>query len=333
MEVFSEIYLEGETRMDFVEKIKNFFRQSKKEKKDEDTSLLTKQLIQEFVFFQLTSNELEFIKKIFEEKIAKQVNRLKETESTIYLILSPHFLQKMLTSDEESSNIADSPLLINHHYQVLKELKNIHFDLDVAEEKRIEKLYHRLMTKKLWLHIEELPNLLEIAKLVNEGLKNHRYDKIIESIVGVNKSYLELPKSYRELLQEKNEEKLITALEALSKKIESELIYFKAWNSRSELKNDYSVRSIDKHFTPLMKDYLFFTLAKTSLLDLKEKQGVADQNIFQIIEYLDRIDQEFQALKMEDWLAPPSPQTSWKHRLFRMLNKKNQQIRISFEDE
>lgn len=310
-------------------------RKNSKEEKVEQKDSSESRILRDVNPFNLTTEERTLIKRVFQPSLQDLSNEFEElAEETFSLIISPHFLKTIKREESrKEKQQAFFPLVVNQDDKVLFQFESEAMELDTKDFEAVQQLYERLMNQKLQFIIEQSANLIEIGQSVNEKLNNQRFDKVMGAIDSIRKAELESAKDYKITLQEHSEATLNASIEDLYRNIDNALIYFKGWHSRDELENDYSVKMINYRFNRLMNDYLFFTLAKTSLITLKEKQNVNRFSLFDLTKDLDIVDRQFKEFNMKDWLAPPSPATSWQHRLFKLLNENHKQVVIKYDLE
>lgn len=268
---------------------------------------------------QLNQMELTVIQESLIETLDQLVKQLKaEREAPVkkLKIVLPLTFLKNISKDKKEISAGQ---IFDSEDQLIEELPLEDFKIKAEKKEFTNELYEKIMTKKLYLLIEELDSIVEIAEEFEKKLNNARYYKINHAIKELEKSYTVEDVELKNELQKYNEAKLKTSMEALYKQIQDRLDYFRAWRFRSELRNDYSIKTITKKFHYLMEDYLFFTEAKNGLINLKEKQEMDRSEIFELIEELDKIDREFKGMNLENWLNPSNSENFWQHKLFKRL--------------
>lgn len=326
-------------KMSFINRLKNFFNKSA----DEEVEAEMKQLSEEELIaiiedFELTEEEMTSLRDVFHKNLVDYLDEADEDalkEETMKLVISPAFLKEVNESDEAAKenegkeiNLHLQPKIVNAQNKILKEISFDAIEIGNKNRATILQLSDKLRTQRLYLLEKQWPQISEMADEINQSYALHRYAKVNQAIKKIKESYKLKDGEKKRKIQELSERELNSSVEALFKKIEDHLDYFRSWESREYVNHDYSVKSISQNFNQLMRDYLFYTAAKGGLVHLKNKQGMNRHALFQLSEELDRVDREFKDLKMDSWLAPANRANTWQHKLFKRLETTNKEIEI-----
>lgn len=323
--------------MSFLNRLKGFFKQSKDEEIEAKIKQLSEEeLIEAIEAFELTEEELAGLRKVFSKNLVDFLTESEDysldCEKGLRFVFPSAFLNEILRiEDDEEKKAMDPhlyPKIVNAKNKILKVIPIEEIEIEDENRESILQLSDKLRTQRLYLLEKQWPKISEIAEEINQAYAIHRYAKVNQSIKKIKESYSLPDRERKKKIQDKSEEELNSSINHLFKKVEDHLDYFRAWESRADLNNDYSVKAISRNFNQLMRDYLFYTAAKGALVHLKNKEGMNRHSLFQLTEELDQIDREFKYLKMDNWLAPTNRENSWQHKLFKRLEMTNKEITI-----
>ena len=121
------------------------------------------------------------------------------------------------------------------------------------------------------------------------------------------------------------------AIATLRLEIENNLQYFSDWERRTPIFNTYTTKTIERKFNQLMQDYLFFTNAKSALVDLKRAQGISSESLQSMTEDLRKIDRQFKDMGMRSWLPPQTKESKWQHDLMDQMEMNNARFVIEYK--
>lgn len=80
-----------------------------------------------------------------------------------------------------------------------------------------------------------------------------------------------------------------------------------------------------------MEDYLFFTNAKSALVNLKRVQGIGIDQLRLMTNDLREIDRQFKDIGIRSWLPPQTNENKWQHDLMNQMEMNNARLVIEYK--
>lgn len=177
----------------------------------------------------------------------------------------------------------------------------------------------------------QLDDIMNVAKDIAKGQIHDRYGEVYGAIRTIRQSYLEEDVQNQRQLQNSSQATLNKSIEVLKKEIEDGLSYFTKRENRSLFNNDYSLSNINKKLQKLTEDYFYFQGAKSALIELKEKQGMNRNILFEMTKDLDILDSQMTEADILSWFPPKSEKNAWQNDLLHHLDFKQARIVIEYE--
>lgn len=300
-----------------------------------------KQLLKtNFKIMPVDERQIGGLRKMFEPYVRQIV---KETESQginnekIYkAVIPPEFIEGMKNGKFKFMKANDGSLLpniVDGNNHIIKKIRVEEMELAPQHLNTINQLSDKLLNQKLDAISQQLDVIIDLAKEINQQLKNQTYAKILGAIDTIDQSKLEKRQSTRKQLQNHAQVLLNEAISVLKQEIEGAHQYFINWDKRTPYINIYSTKNLERKFNQLMKDYLFFTNAKSALVNLKRAQGIKIEDLRSMTEDLREIDRQFKDAGIRNWLPPQNNDNKWQHDLMDQMEINNAQLVIEYKVE
>ena len=273
-----------------------------------------------------TLEETQALKRIIQPAIKKFVEEIEQQgakpEKFYQAVIPPEMVEGMKNGKFKFMEANDGSLLpniVDTKNKIVKKVRIEEMELSPQNLNSVNQLSDKLLNQKLDAISDQLGVIMELAIEINKQLKNNNYAKVIGAIQTINQSYLEKGRNTRQQLQNNAQGLLNEASAVLKLEIEDALQYFKDWDKRMPLLNQYSSVQIQNRLNNLMKDYLYFTNANSALIDLKRKQGLNDEVLRLMTHDSKEIDSQLRDVGIRSWLPPQTNKNKWQHELFSQM--------------
>lgn len=285
-----------------------------------------------------TLEETQALKRIIQPAIKKFVEEIEQQgakpDKFYQAVIPPEMVEGMKNGKFKFMEATDGSLLpniVDTKNKIVKKVRIEEMELSPQNLNSVNQLSDKLLNQKLDAISDQLGVIMELAIEINKQLKNNNYAKVIGAIQTINQSYLEKSRNTRQQLQNNAQGLLNEASAVLKLEIEDALQYFKDWDKRMPLLNQYFSVQIQNRLNNLMKDYLYFTNAKSALIDLKRKQGLNDEVLRLMTHDLKEIDSQLRDVGIRSWLPPQTNKNKWQHELINQMELKYSRIIIEYK--
>lgn len=284
------------------------------------------------------SDEFRMLKRILEPAVKKAAKEIEENgikPDKIYkAVVPPEFIDGMRDGAYKFMEAKDGSLLpsiVDINNRIVKNTRLEEMKLAPKDINSVNELSDKILNRKLDNLSDQMDVIIELAIEINQQLKNKTYGKVLGALDTINQSNLDSRRNLRQQLQNHAQVHLNEAIATLKLGIENNLQYFNDWKRRTPIFNTYTTKTIERKFNQLMEDYLFFTNAKSALVNLKRAQGISSESLQSMTEDLRKIDRQFKDMGMRSWLPPQTNENKWQHDLMDQMEMNNARLVIEYK--
>lgn len=284
------------------------------------------------------SDEFRMLKRILEPAVKKAAKEIEEKgikpDKIVSAIIPPEFIEGMKDGKYKFMEALDGSLLpniVNEKNQIVKKVRLEEIEVAPQDLNAVNQLSDKILNRKLDNLSDQMDVIIDLAIEINQQLKNKTYAKVLGAVETISQSNLDTRRNTRQQLQNHAQVLLNEAIATLRLEIENNLQYFSDWERRTPIFNTYTTKTIERKFNQLMQDYLFFTNAKSALVDLKRAQGISSESLQSITEDLRKIDRQFKDMGMRSWLPPQTKESKWQHDLMDQMEMNNARFVIEYK--
>ena len=284
------------------------------------------------------ANEFRVLKKFLEPAVKKAVKEIEENgikPDNIYkAVVPPEFIDGMRDGTYKFMEAKDGSLLpsiVDINNRIVKNTRLEEMKLAPKDINSVNELSDKILNRKLDNLSDQMDVIIDIAREINQQLKNKTYAKVLGAVETINQSKLEAKRNTRQQLQNHAQVLLNEAIATLRLEIENNLQYFNDWEKRNPFFNTYTTKTLERRFNQLMEDYLFFNNAKSSLVNLKRAQGISNEQLRTMTEDLRELDSQFKDVGIKSWLPPQTDENKWQHDLMNQIEMNNARLVIEYE--
>lgn len=290
--------------------------------------------------FELFSNEdeIKVLRRMLEPAVKKAVREIEEKGiepgKDIRAVIPPEFVEGMKEGKYRLMESLDGSLLpniVNENNQIVKKLRVEEMEITPQDFNAVNQLSDKVLNRKLDALSDQMDVVIDLAIEINQQLKNKTYAKVLGAVETINQSKLDAKRNTRQQLQNHAQVLLNEATATLKLDIESNIQYFSDWEKRTPFFNTYTTKTLQRRFNQLMEDYLFFTNAKTALVNLKRAQGISIEQLRLMTEDLREIDRQFKDVGIKSWLPPQTDENKWQHDLMNQMEMNNARLVIEYK--
>lgn len=294
------------------------------------------------------SDEFRMLKRILEPAVKKAIRERKikehkikeiEPEKIIKAIVPPEFVDGMRNGKFKFMESIDGSLLpniVDEKNQIVKKVRLEEMELSPQEFSpqdfsAVNQLSDKILNHKLDALSDQMDVIIDLAREINQQLKNKTYAKVLGAVETINQSNLDERRNTRQQLQNHAQVLLNEGIATLKLEIENNLQYFNDWEQRTPFFNAYTAKTLERRFNQLMEDYLFFTNAKSALVNLKRAQSISIDQLRSMTNDLREIDRQFKDIGIRSWLPPQTNENRWQHDLMDQMEMNNARLVIEYK--
>ncbi|MFL2096491.1 hypothetical protein [Marinilactibacillus psychrotolerans] len=284
------------------------------------------------------SDEFRMIKRILEPAVKKAVKEIEEKgikpDKFVSAIIPPEFIEGMKDGKYKFMEALDGSLLpniVNEKNQIVKKVRLEEIEVAPKDLNAVNQLSDKMLNRKLDNLSDQMDVIIDLAIEINQQLKNKTYAKVLGALETINQSNLDSKRNSRQQLQNHAQVHLNEAIATLKLDLENNIQYFSDWEKRTPIFNAYTTKTISRRFNQLMEDYLFFTNAKSALVNLKQSQGISIEQLRSMTKDLNEIDRQFKDIGIRSWLPPQTNENKWQHDLMDQKEMNNARFVIEYK--
>src|SRR5699024_6992491 len=284
------------------------------------------------------SEEFRMLKRILEPAVKKAVKEIEEKgikpEKFISAIIPPEFIEGMKDGKYKFMEALDGSLLpniVNEKNQIVKKVRLEEIEVTPKDLNAVNQLSDKILNRKLDNLSDQMDVIIDLTIEINQQLKNKTYAKVLGAVETISQSNLDTRRNTRQQLQNHAQVLLNEAIATLKLDLENNIQYFSDWEKRTPIFNAYTTKTISRRFNQLMEDYLFFTNAKSNLVNLKRYQGISIEQLRPISKDLNEIDRQFKDIGIRSWLPPQTNENKWQHDLMDQMEMNNARLVIEYK--
>lgn len=284
------------------------------------------------------SDEIRMLKRILEPAVKKAVKEIEEKgikpDKFVSAIIPPGFIEGMKDGKYKFMEALDGSLLpniVNEKNQIVKKVRLEEIEVPPKDLNAVNQLSDKMLNRKLDNLSDQMDVIIDLAIEINQQLKNKTYAKVLGALETINQSNLDSKRNSRQQLQNHAQVHLNEAIATLKLDLENNIQYFSDWEKRTPIFNAYTTKTISRRFNQLMEDYLFFTNAKSALVNLKQSQGISIEQLRSMTKDLNEIDRQFKDIGIRSWLPPQTNENKWQHDLMDQVEMNNARFVIEYK--
>ena len=284
------------------------------------------------------SDEFRMLKRILEPAVKKAVKEIEEKgikpDKFVNAIIPPEFIEGMKDGKYKFMEALDGSLLpniVNEKNQIVKKVRLEEIEVTPKDLNAVNQLSDKILNRKLDNLSDQMEVIIDLAIEINQQLKNKTYAKVLGAVETISQSNLDTRRNTRQQLQNHAQVLLNEAIATLKLDLENNIQYFSDWEKRTPIFNPYTTKTISRRFNQLMEDYLFFTNAKSTLVNLKRSQGISIEQLRPIPKDLNEIDRQFKDIGIRSWLPPQTTESKWQHELVDQIEMNNARLVIEYK--
>ena len=284
------------------------------------------------------SDESRMLKRILEPAVKKAVKEIEEKgikpDKFVSAIIPPEFIEGMKDGKYKFMEALDGSLLpniVNEKNQIVKKVRLEEIEVAPQDLNAVNQLSDKILNRKLDNLSDQMDVIIDLAIEINQQLKNKTYAKVLGAVETISQSNLDTRRNTKQQLQNHAQVLLNEAIATLKLDLENNIQYFSDWEKRTPIFNAYTTKTISRRFNQLMEDYLFFTNAKSNLVNLKRSQGISIEQLRPISKDLNEIDRQFKDIGIRSWLPPQTNENKWQHDLMDQMEMNNARLVIEYK--
>lgn len=291
-----------------------------------------------FEVMAIGDQELRALKRVFEPFVKEAVKEIEKKgikpEKIYKAVIPPELIAGMKSGKFKFMKSVDGSLLpniVDGKNQIIKKVRVEEMELSPQDFSAVNQLSDKILNRKLDALSDQMDVIIDLAKEINQQLKNKTYAKVLGAVETIDQSNLDSRRNTRQQLQNHAQVLLNEAIATLKLELKNNLQYFSDWEKRTPFFNAYTTKTLERRFNQLMEDYLFFTNAKSALVNLKQAQGTSIENLRSITEDLREIDRQFIDVGIKSWLPPQTNENKWQHDLMDQMEMNNARLVIEYK--
>lgn len=286
------------------------------------------------------TDEFQVLKKLLEPAVKKAVKEIEEKgikpDKFVNAIIPPEFIEGMKDGKYKFMEALDGSLLpniVNEKNQIVKKVRLEEIEVAPKDLNAVNQLSAKILNRKLDNLSDQMDVIIDLAIEINQQLKNKTYAKVLGAVETISQSNLDTRRNTKQQLQNHAQVLLNEAIATLKLDLENNIQYFIDWEKRTPIFNAYTTKTISRRYNQLMEDYLFFSNAKSALVNLKRSQGISFEQLGSMTKDLREVDRQFKDIGIRSWLPPQTNENRWQHDLMDQMELNNARLVIEYKVE